>query len=185
MGSVIGCTNNLCLQKTTKEMSIDILKNNNFDNIYTVNSTAKNEQTKPSVLVQEKEKEEIKPINNEKEYKEKEEEDDDEEIKEEKVQEEIDDSFKIVNKENNENQEEKIVNINKINSQKTNSNKDRISNNNNKYELHINKIILIQRKYRKHREKIKEKEKEKEKEIKETKKKGNNFKFLSTIIKYR
>lgn len=168
MGSVIGCTNNLCLQKTTKEMSIDILKNNNFDNIYTVNSTAKNEQTKPSVLAQEKE--EIKPINNEKEYKEKEEEDDDEEIKEEKVQEEIDDSFKMVNKEDNENQEEKIVNINKINSQKTNSNKDRISNNNNKYELHINKIILIQRIYRKHREKIKEKEKEKE--IKETKRKG-------------
>ena len=177
MGSVIGCTNNLCLQKTTKEMSIDILKNNNFDNIYTVNSTAKNEQTKPSVLAQEKE--EIKPINNEKEYKEKEEEeDDDEEIKEEKIQEEIDDSFKMVNKEDNENQEEKIVNINKINSQKTNSNKDRISNNNNKYELYINKIILIQRKYRKHREKIKEKEKEKEKEIKETKKKGNNL-FLS------
>ena len=107
MGSVIGCTNNLCLQKTTKEMSIDILKNNNFDNIYTINSTAKNEQTKPSLLIQEKEKEEIKPINNEKEYKEKEEEE--EEIKEENVQEEKDNSFEINKNEDNENKEAKII----------------------------------------------------------------------------
>ena len=50
MGSVVGCTKNICFQKTTKEMSIDILQNNNLENIYTINSTSKNEQTKPALF---------------------------------------------------------------------------------------------------------------------------------------
>ena len=55
MGSVVGCTKNICFQKTTKEMSIDILQNNNLENIYTINSTSKNEQTKPALFDKEQE----------------------------------------------------------------------------------------------------------------------------------
>ena len=179
MGSVIGCTRNICFQNATKEINIDLLKNNNFENIYTINSTSKNEQTKPSALIQEKE--EIKVINNEREYKEKEEDEIKEEVKEEKIKEE--NSFEIDNnkEEDNENKEEKILNTNKMNSQESNSNKDSISITDNKYKDNINKIIIIQRKYRKHREKIKNKEKENE--IKNKEKKGNNLSVSNRMAK--
>ena len=38
-------------------MSIDILQNNNLENIYTINSTSKNEQTKPALFDKEQEQE--------------------------------------------------------------------------------------------------------------------------------
>ena len=76
MGSIVGCAKNLCNERTTKEISIDIIKNNNnkYEHIYTINSTSKNEQTKPALLPQENDNDEIKEIKNEKEYIEKEEE---------------------------------------------------------------------------------------------------------------
>ena len=41
MGSAFGCTNISCFKNTTKDISIDIFKKNNLDNLYTVNSTGK------------------------------------------------------------------------------------------------------------------------------------------------
>ena len=188
MGSVIGCTNNLCLQKPTTEISIDI-KKNKYENLNTINSTSKIEQTKPSILLQEKEKEkeEIKEINNEKEIKEKEEEKSiKEEIEEEK--EESEDSSEIENKNKiNENKEEKIMEINKMESEKNESNKDSLSSiKENKYEKYIKEIKLIQRNYRKYKERMKnkkeKKEKEKEKKKKKEKKKVNlNYLSISNL----
>ena len=180
MGSVIGCTNNLCLQKPTTEISIDI-KKNKYENLNTINSTSKIEQTKPSILIQEKEKEkeEIKEINNEKEIKEKEEEKNiKEEIEEEK--EESEDSSEIENKNKiNENKEEKIMEINKMESEKNESNKDSLSSiKENKYEKYIKEIKLIQRNYRKYKERMKNKNEKKEKE-KEKEKKKVNLNYLS------
>ena len=180
MGSVIGCTNNLCLQKPTTEISIDI-KKNKYENLNTINSTSKIEQTKPSILIQEKEKEkeEIKEINNEKEIKEKEEEKSiKEEIEEEK--EESEDSSEIENKNKiNENKEEKIMEINKMESEKNESNKDSLSSiKENKYEKYIKEIKLIQRNYRKYKERMKNKNEKKEKE-KEKEKKKVNLNYLS------
>ena len=180
MGSVIGCTNNLCLQKPTTEISIDIRKNK-YENLNTINSTSKIEQTKPSILIQEKEKEkeEIKEINNEKEIKEKEEEKSiKEEIEEEKK--ESEDSSEIENKNKiNENKEEKIMEINKMESEKNESNKDSLSSiKENKYEKYIKEIKLIQRNYRKYKERMKNKNEKKEKE-KEKEKKKVNLNYLS------
>ena len=181
MGSVMGCTNNICSEDTSnKRASIDIIKNkNNYENMYTI-STSKIEQTKPSVLVPEKEKEEIKEINNEKEIKEKEEEKSiKEEINEEK--EEKEDSSEIDNNNNNkdekeineDNKEEKIIQLNKIESKQSASNRDSISikenENNNiniyeKYSKYIKEIKLIQKNYRIYKEKIKIKSQNKSKE---------------------
>ena len=180
MGSVMGCTNNICSEDTSnKRASIDIIKNkNNYENMYTI-STSKIEQTKPSVLVPEKEKEEIKEINNEKEIKEKEEEKSiKEEINEEK--EEKEDSSEIDNNNNKDekeinedNKEEKIIQLNKIESKQSASNRDSISikedenNNNNiyeKYNKYIKEIKLIQKNYRIYKEKIKIKSQNKSKE---------------------
>ena len=182
MGSVIGCTNNLCLEKPTTEISIDI-KKNKYENLNTINSTSKIEQTKPSILIQEKEKEkeEIKEINNEKEIKEKEEENNiKEEIEEEK--EESEDSSEIENKNKiNENKEEKIMEINKMESEKNESNKDSLSSiKENQYEKYIKEIKLIQRNYRKYKERMKNKNEKKEKEKeKEKEKKKVNLNYLS------
>ena len=65
MGYIVGCAKNLCNERTTKEISIDIIKNNNnkYEHIYTINSTSKNEQTKPALLPQENDNDEIKEIN--------------------------------------------------------------------------------------------------------------------------
>ena len=154
MGSIVGCTNNICFQKQTKRTSIDILNLNNIDNLYTVNSTGKNEQTKPAILVQEKEIDEIKPINNEKEYKEKEEEEKEDE--KEKIEEEKNSSYSPESKSEENNKKENGNILNKIN-------KDNI------YEKNIDKIKLIQRKYRKHKEIIRNKATKKN--VKENKKK--------------
>ena len=158
MGSVMGCTNNICSQDTSeKRASIDIKNKKNYENMYTI-STSKIEQTKPSVLVPEKEKEEIKEINNEKEIKEKEEEKSiKEEINEEKEYSSENDNNNIKNEKeiNENNKEEKIIKLNKIES---GSNRDSISikedenNNNNiyeKYNKYIKEIKLIQKNYRK------------------------------------
>ena len=201
MGSVMGCTNNICSEDTSnKRASIDIIKNkNNYENMYTI-STSKIEQTKPSVLVPEKEKEEIKEINNEKEIKEKEEEKSiKEEINEEK--EEKEDSSEIDNNNNNkdekeineDNKEEKIIQLNKIESKQSASNRDSISikenENNNiniyeKYSKYIKEIKLIQKNYRIYKEKLKIKSKNKSNEksnAKKNDKKKLNYLLISNL----
>ena len=70
MGSAFGCTNISCFKNTTKDIRIDIFKKNNLDNLYTVNSTGKNEK---EIQEEKEELDEIKEINNEKDYIEKEE----------------------------------------------------------------------------------------------------------------
>ena len=200
MGSVMGCTNNICSEDTSnKRASIDIIKNkNNYENMYTI-STSKIEQTKPSVLVPEKEKEEIKEINNEKEIKEKEEEKSiKEEINEEK--EEKEDSSEIDNNNNKDekeinedNKEEKIIQLNKIESKQSASNRDSISikenENNNiniyeKYSKYIKEIKLIQKNYRIYKEKLKIKSKNKSNEksnAKKNDKKKLNYLLISNL----
>ena len=169
MGSVVSCTTNLCLQKTTKELSIDIYKNNNLENMITINSIGRKVQTKPVLSTQEKENEEIKEINNEKIYKEKEEVKDEEE----KINEGKDDIFSI------RNLKEDSVKENIKNDKKLVNNKDDISKKDYKYKENINKIILIQKKYKEYKEKIKNKKEE----TKETKKKENNLFVRSRMTK--
>ena len=150
------CANNICFQKSTKRTSIDILNLNNLDNLYTVNSTGKNEQTKPALLEQEKEINEIKPINNEKEYKEKEEE------------EKEDENEKIEEEENNSSYSSENISGEEKNKKENGTKIEK-----ELYEKNIDKIKLIQRKYRKHRDIIKKKN------IKENKK---NNQFLTRSI---
>ena len=157
------------LQKTTKELSIDIYKNNNLENMFTINSIGRKVQTKPVLSTQEKENEEIKEINNEKIYKEKEEVKDEEE----KINEVKDDIFSI------RNLKEDSVKENIKNDKKLVNNKDDISKKDNKYKENINKITLIQKKYKEYKEKIKNKKEE----TKETKKKENNLFVRSRMTK--
>ena len=156
MGSIVGCANNICFQKSTKRTSIDILNLNNLDNLYTVNSTGKNEQTKPALLEQEKEINEIKPINNEKEYKEKEEEEKEDE-----------------NEKNEEEENNSSYSSENISGEEKNKKENGTKIEKELYEKNIDKIKLIQRKYRKHRDIIKKKN------IKENKK---NNQFLTRSI---
>ena len=175
MGSVVGCANNLCLQKELEEKkSIDILPNNNFENLYTVNSIGKNELIKPILTVQEKENDEIKEISNEKEYKEKEE--------DEKIKKEREDVLDL-NSKNSEKKESRMENnkdiIIKINNQKRISIEKNLSNNEKKYKENIDKIILIQRNYRKYKERNKNKINPKL----EVKKKGDNLSLFKGMKK--
>ena len=146
MGSVVGCTKNICFQKTTKEMSIDILQNNNLENIYTINSTSKNEQTKPALFDKEQEQEQeqekddinlntinIEKINNNELYQ-------------------IESKNEESDEEEEEKEELKNDNINNNNDNNNNNNfdkKDMLSSfDDDKYQIHTDKIKLIQRMYR-------------------------------------
>ena len=188
MGSIIGCANNICFQKSTKRTSIDILNLNNLENLYIVNSTGKNEQTKPALLVKEKEIDEIKPINNEKEYKEKEEEKEEEEKEKEDEKENVEKEEKVssYSSESKSEEENNIKENGKVLSKKEkNGNKKEMENGKdslsfyNIYEKNIDKIKLIQRKYREHKETIKNKNTKKI--IKENKKKEFNLSRDTTI----
>ena len=172
MGSVVGCTKNICFQKTTKEMSIDILQNNNLENIYTINSTSKNEQTKPALFDKEQEQEQenddinlntinIEKINNNELYQiesKNEESDEEEEEKEE---------FKNDN-----------INNNKDNNNNNNfDKKDMLSSfDDDKYQIHTDKIKLIQRMYRdyKNRKNISDNNKINNNDLNKKRKKSKN-----------
>ena len=174
MGSVVGCTKNICFQKTTKEMSIDILQNNNLENIYTINSTSKNEQTKPALFDKEQEQEQeqekddinlntinIEKINNNELYQiesKNEESDEEEEEKEELKNDNINN-----NKDNNNNK-----NFDK---------KDMLSSfDDDKYQIHTDKIKLIQRMYRdyKNRKNISDNNKINNNDLNKKRKKSKN-----------
>ena len=172
MGSVVGCTKNICFQKTTKEMSIDILQNNNLENIYTINSTSKNEQTKPALFDKEQEQEQenddinlntinIEKINNNELYK-----------------------IESKNEESDEEEEEKE----ELKNDNINNNKDNNNNNNfdkkdalssfddDKYQIHTDKIKLIQRMYRdyKNRKNISDNNKINNNDLNKKRKKSKN-----------
>jgi len=172
MGSVVGCTKNICFQKTTKEMSIDILQNNNLENIYTINSTSKNEQTKPALFDKEQEQEQenddinlntinIEKINNNELYQ-----------------------IESKNEESDEEEEEKE----ELKNDNINNNKDNNNNNNfdkkdmlssfddDKYQIHTDKIKLIQRMYRdyKNRKNISDNNKINNNDLNKKRKKSKN-----------
>ena len=170
MGSVVGCTKNICFQKTTKEMSIDILQNNNLENIYTINSTSKNEQTKPALFEKEEEQEKddinlntinIEKINNNELYQ-----------------------IESKNEESDEEEEEKE----ELKNDNINNNKDNNNNNNydkkdmlssfddDKYQIHTDKIKLIQRMYRdyKNRKNISDNNKINNNDLNKKRKKSKN-----------
>ena len=172
MGSVVGCTKNICFQKTTKEMSIDILQNNNLENIYTINSTSKNEQTKPALFEKEEEQEQenddinlntinIEKINNNELYQ-----------------------IESKNEESDEEEEEKE----ELKNDNINNNKDNNNNNNfdkkdmlssfddDKYQIHTDKIKLIQRMYRdyKNRKNISDNNKINNNDLNKKRKKSKN-----------
>ena len=154
MGSAFGCSNYSCFKNIIKDISVDINKN---DNIYTVNSTRKN------IKENQEEKEDIEEINNEKDYIEK------EEVINNKEEENknISDSLEIKSKDENENDKKEKEDdknkegINEINSNKKKENesdKDSLTIENNIYEKNIEKIILIQKNYRRYKERLKNKE---------------------------
>ena len=156
MGSAFGCTNISCFKNTTKDISIDIFKKNNLDNLYTVNSTGKNEK---EIQEEKEELDEIKEINNEKDYIEK------EEIKE-NIQEEnqnISNSSEIKSETDNDkekkeekNKEQKNEPENNNNIKKENeSDRDSLTIEDNIYERNIDKIKLIQKNYRNYKERLK------------------------------
>ena len=156
MGSAFGCTNISCFKNTTKDISIDIFKKNNLDNLYTVNSTGKNEK---EIQEEKEELDEIKEINNEKDYIEK------EEIKE-NIQEEnqnISNSSEIKSETDNDkekkeekNKEQKNEPENNNNIKKRNeSDRDSLTIEDNIYERNIDKIKLIQKNYRNYKERLK------------------------------
>ena len=170
MGSVVGCTKNICFQKTTKEMSIDILQNNNLENIYTINSTSKNEQTKPALFEKEEEQEKddinlntinIEKINNNELYQ-----------------------IESKNEESDEEEEEKE----ELKNDNINNNKDNNNNNNfdkkdmlssfddDKYQIYTDKIKLIQRMYRdyKNRKNISDNNKINNNDLNKKRKKSKN-----------
>ena len=172
MGSVVGCTKNICFQKTTKEMSIDILQNNNLENIYTINSTSKNEQTKPALFDKEQEQEQenddinlntinIEKINNNELYQ-----------------------IESKNEESDEEEEEKE----ELKNDNINNNKDNNNNNNfdkkdmlssfddDKYQIYTDKIKLIQRMYRdyKNRKNISDNNKINNNDLNKKRKKSKN-----------
>ena len=158
MGSAFGCTNISCFKNTTKDISIDIFKKNNLDNLYTVNSTGKNEK---EIQEEKEELDEIKEINNEKDYIEK------EEIKE-NIQEENQnisnsseiksetDNDKEKKEEKNKEQKNEPENNNNNNIKKENeSDRDSLTIEDNIYERNIDKIKLIQKNYRNYKERLK------------------------------
>ena len=157
MGSAFGCTNISCFKNTTKDISIDIFKKNNLDNLYTVNSTGKNEKE----MQEEKEElDEIKEINNEKDYIEK------EEIKE-NIQEEnqnISNSSEIKSETDNDKEKKEEKNKEQKNEPENNNNnikkenesdRDSLTIEDNIYERNIDKIKLIQKNYRNYKERLK------------------------------
>ena len=156
MGSAIGCTNYFCFKNTTKEINVDIEKKDN--NIYTVNSTAKNIKEN-----HEEKEDEIDEINNEKDYIEK------EEVINNKEEEKknISNSFEIKNGEENENnKKEEVEDKNKDeikeiknNNKEKESDKDSLTIEDNIYEKNIDKIKLIQKNYRNYKERLKIKKK--------------------------
>ena len=175
MGSVVGCTKNICFQKTTKEMSIDILQNNNLENIYTINSTSKNEQTKPALFDKEQEQEQekddinlntinIEKINNNELYQ-----------------------IESKNEESDEEEEEKEELKNDNNNDNNNNNnfdkKDTLSSfDDDKYQIHTDKIKLIQRMYRdyKNRKNISDNNKINNNDLNKKQKKSiNNPRYIS------
>ena len=173
MGSVVGCTKNICFQKTTKEMSIDILQNNNLENIYTINSTSKNEQTKPALFDKEQEQEQenddinlntinIEKINNNELYQ-------------------IESKNEESDEEEEEKEELKNDNINNNNDNNNNNNnfdkKDMLSSfDDDKYQIHTDKIKLIQRMYRdyKNRKNISDNNKINNNDLNKKRKKSKN-----------
>ena len=170
MGSVVGCTKNICFQKTTKEMSIDILQNNNLENIYTINSTSKNEQTKPALFEKEEEQEKddinlntinIEKINNNELYQ-------------------IESKNEESDEEEEEKEELKNDNINNNNDNNNNNNfdkKDTLSSfADDKYQIHTDKIKLIQRMYRdyKNRKNISDNNKINNNDLNKKRKKSKN-----------
>ena len=170
MGSVVGCTKNICFQKTTKEMSIDILQNNNLENIYTINSTSKNEQTKPALFEKEEEQEKddinlntinIEKINNNELYQ-------------------IESKNEESDEEEEEKEELKNDNINNNNDNNNNNNfdkKDMLSSfDDDKYQIHTDKIKLIQRMYRdyKNRKNISDNNKINNNDLNKKRKKSKN-----------
>ena len=170
MGSVVGCTKNICFQKTTKEMSIDILQNNNLENIYTINSTSKNEQTKPALFDKEQEQENddinlntinIEKINNNELYQ-------------------IESKNEESDEEEEEKEELKNDNINNNNDNNNNNNfdkKDMLSSfDDDKYQIHTDKIKLIQRMYRdyKNRKNISDNNKINNNDLNKKRKKSKN-----------
>ena len=170
MGSVVGCTKNICFQKTTKEMSIDILQNNNLENIYTINSTSKNEQTKPALFEKEEEQEKddinlntinIEKINNNELYQ-------------------IESKNEESDEEEEEKEELKNDNINNNNDNNNNNNfdkKDMLSSfDDDKYQIYTDKIKLIQRMYRdyKNRKNISDNNKINNNDLNKKRKKSKN-----------
>ena len=172
MGSVVGCTKNICFQKTTKEMSIDILQNNNLENIYTINSTSKNEQTKPALFDKEQEQEQenddinlntinIEKINNNELYQ-------------------IESKNEESDEEEEEKEELKNDNINNNNDNNNNNNfdkKDMLSSfDDDKYQIYTDKIKLIQRMYRdyKNRKNISDNNKINNNDLNKKRKKSKN-----------
>ena len=157
MGSAFGCTNISCFKNTTKDISIDIFKKNNLDNLYTVNSTGKNEK---EIQEEKEELDEIKEINNEKDYIEK------EEIKE-NIQEEnqnISNSSEIKSETNNDKEKKEEKNKEQKNEPENNNNnikkenesdRDSLTIEDNIYERNIDKIKLIQKNYRNYKERLK------------------------------
>ena len=158
MGSAFGCTNISCFKNTTKDISIDIFKKNNLDNLYTVNSTGKNEK---EIQEEKEELDEIKEINNEKDYIEK------EEIKE-NIQEEnqnISNSSEIKSETDNDKEKKEQKNKEQKNEPENNNNnnikkenesdRDSLTIEDNIYERNIDKIKLIQKNYRNYKERLK------------------------------
>ena len=157
MGSAFGCTNISCFKNTTKDISIDIFKKNNLDNLYTVNSTGKNEK---EIQEEKEELDEIKEINNEKDYIEK------EEIKE-NIQEEnqnISNNSEIKSETDNDKEKKEEKNKEQKNEPENNNNnikkenesdRDSLTIEDNIYERNIDKIKLIQKNYRNYKERLK------------------------------
>ena len=157
MGSAFGCTNISCFKNTTKDISIDIFKKKNLDNLYTVNSTGKNEK---EIQEEKEELDEIKEINNEKDYIEK------EEIKE-NIQEEnqnISNSSEIKSETDNDKEKKEEKNKEQKNEPENNNNnikkenesdRDSLTIEDNIYERNIDKIKLIQKNYRNYKERLK------------------------------
>ena len=157
MGSAFVCTNISCFKNTTKDISIDIFKKNNLDNLYTVNSTGKNEK---EIQEEKEELDEIKEINNEKDYIEK------EEIKE-NIQEEnqnISNSSEIKSETDNDKEKKEEKNKEQKNEPENNNNnikkenesdRDSLTIEDNIYERNIDKIKLIQKNYRNYKERLK------------------------------
>ena len=173
MGSAFGCTNISCFKNTTKDISIDIFKKNNLDNLYTVNSTGKNEK---EIQEEKEELDEIKEINNEKDYIEK------EEIKE-NIQEEnqnISNNSEIKSETDNDKEKKEEKNKEQKNEPENNNNnikkenesdRDSLTIEDNIYERNIDKIKLIQKNYRNYKERLKIKKQQ----MQNKKRQNNNF----------